>query len=121
METTPDAADRPPLKPDVFHLLLALDEGGASHGYALLERIERGSGGRVRPAPSLLYRKLHRLLADGLVEETEGPEQGSEDERRRYYALTPRGADVLRAEAARIVRLAGTTRVRALAKAGRRG
>jgi len=109
-----------PLKPDVFHLLLALEDGGPCHGYALLERIERASEGRVRPAPSLLYRKLHRLLADGLVAET-GPPEASGDERRRYYGLTPLGTRVLRAEAARIVELAASSRVQTLARAGRRG
>ena len=33
-----------PLKPDVFHLLLALDEEGPAHGYALLERVARERG-----------------------------------------------------------------------------
>jgi len=110
-----------PLKPDVFHLLLALEEEGPAHGYALLERVERASLGRVRVAPSLLYRKLHRLLADGLVEESEGPTGESDDERRRYYALSLLGRAVLRAEANRIVGLARSSPVRALAKAGRRG
>jgi len=110
-----------PLKPDVFHLLLALDEEGPAHGYALLERVERASSGRVRVAPSLLYRKLHRLLADGLVEESDAEPSASGDERRRYYALTTLGRTVLRAEADRIVGLARSSQVRALARAGRRG
>ena len=111
-----DAERRLPLKPDVFEMLLALSEE-ALHGYAILKALE-GRGTRI--AASVLYRKLRRLMEDGLVEETEAPlAETSEDARRRYYALTGFGAEVVRAEAARIVSLARSGPVRTLAREAR--
>lgn len=106
-----------PLNPDVFEVLLALD-GGELHGYAILKVLEaRG----IRMAASLLYRKLWRLMDDGVVAESRAlrPREGN-DERRRYYRLTKAGRAVLRAEAARLVSLARSTQVRTLAREAER-
>jgi DNA-binding PadR family transcriptional regulator len=103
-----------PLKPDVFEILAALSTQDL-HGYAILRDIEaRG----VRLAASLLYRKLRRLLEDGLVAETEEPigDGAWEDPRRRRYRLTPLGREVVVAEARRIVELAESDRVRRMAE-----
>ena len=102
-----------PLKPDVFEILLALSHGEL-HGYAILKELEERS---VPVAASLLYRKLRRLMQDDLVAEVRRrvvhPE---DDQRRRYYRLTAAGRAVVRAEAARIVSLAGDRRIRVLAE-----
>jgi DNA-binding PadR family transcriptional regulator len=102
-----------PLKPEVFELLLAL-EGGDRHGYAMLKTMEsRG----VPLAASLLYRKLKRLIEDGLVEESaKRPRRGADDARRRYYQLTPLGRAVVGAEAKRIMELSRSRDVRRLAQ-----
>ena len=43
------------------------------------------------------------MLAAGLVEESEErPDPGLDDERRRYYRMTPLGKRVVRAEAQRL-------------------
>jgi DNA-binding PadR family transcriptional regulator len=53
--------------------------------------------------PGSLYRALNRLLEDGLVQELdERPDPAVDDERRRYYRLTPLGRRVAAAEAARL-------------------
>jgi len=91
-----------PLPPATFHILLAL-AAGERHGYAIMKDVSARSEGRVRLGPGTLYGALKRLLEAGLVAETEeraDPEH--DDERRRYYRLTPLGLSVARAEAQRL-------------------
>jgi DNA-binding PadR family transcriptional regulator len=53
--------------------------------------------------PGTLYTTIRRLLEQGLVVELdERPDPDEDDERRRYYRLTPLGREVARAEAARL-------------------
>jgi len=95
-----------PLPAASLHLVLALLEGGESHGYALLKRVEELSQGSVRMGPGTLYGTLNRLLADGLIEETTEPGE----ERRRSYRLTPAGEEVGRAELSRLRHLVSRLR-----------
>lgn len=105
-----------PLKPDVFEILLAL-KSGHRHGYGILKILEARD---IRLPASLLYRKLRRLMDDGWVVESAARTQAEAgDPRRRYYQITPAGQAVLRAEAARIVQLARSGRVRKLAQAAK--
>lgn len=93
-----------PLKPDLFHILLSL-ESGSKHGYGIVAEVEERTDGAVRLLPSLLYRRLARLHEEGLVADADTMSDEA-DPRRRYYALTPLGRRVVRAEAGRIVALA---------------
>jgi DNA-binding PadR family transcriptional regulator len=53
-----------------------------------------------------LYRSLQRMIDQGLVRETDTrPAAKDDDERRRYYRLTPFGGAVARAEADRLAAL----------------
>ena len=89
----------PPLTPAAFQVLLAL-AGGAGHGYGVMTFVEQTSGGTVRLGPGTLYRTLARLVADGLVTETEGADpEAPHDARRRYYELTALGREAVRREA----------------------
>lgn len=92
-----------PLSATDFHVLLVLSEGEL-YGYAIMKAVQEHSGGAVSPEIGSLYRVLSRLMADGLVDEASGPgeEEAHRGRPRRYYALTPRGGDVARAEAARL-------------------
>lgn len=98
-----------PLSRQVYHILLAL-AAGDRHGYALMQDVERLTGGEIRLGPGTLYGALKRLVADGLVRESRRrPHPADADDRRRYYALTDRGRRLLGAETARLeqtVRLA---------------
>src|SRR3954464_9585469 len=86
-----DAKPAPPLPPAVFHLLLALRDG-EQHGYALMQRVEELTDGSVRMGPGTLYGAIKRMLADGLIEETdERPDPALDDQRRRYYRITAAG------------------------------
>ena len=83
-------------------ILFAL-AGGASHGYAIIKEIEESTNGEMRPRTGSMYLALHRLVEDGLIEETDG--RHDDDERRRYYRLTPEGRTAARAEAERLSNL----------------
>ncbi len=94
-----------PLHPEAFRILLVL-RAGALHGYAIVKELERDPGRPGRVLPANLYRRIRTLSEQGLIEETEGPEQGhGEGERRRYFRLTRRGEAVARAEALRLEEL----------------
>ena len=115
----PDPRTFLPLTPVVFEILLALSEG-EQHGYAVMLEVERRSGGTVTLHPGSLYRALNRLLESALIEELdERPDPENDDERRRYYRLTPLGADVARAEAKRLESQVASARARRLLKGQR--
>jgi len=103
-----------PLSPATFHVLLAL-AGDDLHGYAILKEVERRTGGGVTLSTGTLYGILKRLLADGwIVERSTRPSEEQDDERRRYYRLTPRGREVASLEADRLDRLVAEARERRL-------
>jgi DNA-binding PadR family transcriptional regulator len=103
-----------PLRPVEFHILLAL-AGDERHGYAILQEVERLTGGELRLEPGTLYRALHRMLGDGWVAESgRRPPAPDDDERRRYYRLTPLGRRVATAEADRLWRLVSIARAHRL-------
>jgi DNA-binding PadR family transcriptional regulator len=94
-----------PLSPAMHHILLALLAGDL-HGYAIMQSVEALSDGEVRMGPGTLYGTLKRLLEHRLVEETEErPAADADDERRRYYRLTPTGREAVRQETTRMSRL----------------
>ena len=106
---------RLPLQPAVFHILMALAEGD-QHGYAIVQAIAERTDGRVRIGPATLYRSLQRMLEDGLVVEIdERPAPEDDDERRRYYRITPAGRKTARAEAQRLADLVKLARMSGLA------
>jgi DNA-binding PadR family transcriptional regulator len=109
-----------PLKSDTFHVLLALLHG-ERHGYAIMRDVAERSDGGVELQAGALYRLLARLLEDGLVVESQRrPAADADDERRRYYRVTPLGRRVIAADAERMAALAEAAR-RALAGGGASG
>lgn len=91
-----------PLSPAVFEILLALSDD-ERHGYAIMQEVEKRSGGDTRLRPGTLYRAIARLVDDELIEESgERPSRDQDDERRRYYRLTDLGRKVAEAEARRL-------------------
>jgi DNA-binding PadR family transcriptional regulator len=91
-----------PLTPPVFHILLAL-AGEERHGYGIMQDVARQTGDALQLGPGTLYGCLKRMLAAGLVEESdERPDPALDDERRRYYRMTALGKRVVRAEAQRL-------------------
>jgi len=104
-----------PLKPSWFHILLALKEG-AAHGFAIRERVESRTGGKLRLWPATLYGAVHQLSEEGLIEALEGEDDPDDDARRRYYRLTNLGREVLLAEADRLESLVREARSTAAAR-----
>src|SRR5579872_16613 len=99
-----------PLKPAVFQVLLSLAEGD-KHGYAILKDVEEQSGGEVRLSTGTLYAVFKRLLSEGLIAECRHrPPAAEDDQRRRYYRLTPVGRAVAIAEAERMEKLLAQAR-----------
>lgn len=99
-----------PLSPVVFHMLLALSDG-EKHGYGIMKSVEDDTGGEVTIPLGTLYGSIRRMTSAGLIEETdERPDPELDDERRRYYRLTPFGEQVLHAEARRLSRLVSIAR-----------
>ena len=90
-----------PLPAATFNVLLAL-RGGDLHGYAIMAEVERLSDGTIRMGPGTLYGTLKRLVDTGLIAESDLPDPASDDERRRYYALSSFGRRVLDAETHRL-------------------
>jgi len=77
-------------------ILQALADGEERHGYAILEAVEEHTSGKVILGPGTLYRAIGHLLDDGLIVQTDRrPDPAREDERRRYYRITPRGRALL--------------------------
>jgi len=94
-----------PFTPAVFYILMALADG-EKHGYAIMKDIERQTGGRFKVGPGTLYGSLKRMLADGLVEESDSrPDPEIDDERRRYYRLSGLGQNVVKSESQRLAEL----------------
>ena len=104
-----------PLQPAVFHILMVLAEGD-NHGYAIIGAIAARTDGRVKIGPGTLYRSIQRMLEDGLVTEIdERPAPEEDDERRRYYRITPFGRKVATAETQRLADLVKLARSSGLA------
>ena len=110
-----------PLKPLVFHLLVALLDGDR-HGWSLLRATEAQPDlGRVMPAQ--LYRQMASMLDEGLVTEHDAPAASSKPEPesttggarpRRFFRLTAFGRAVARAEAQRLTEAVADARVQSL-------
>jgi DNA-binding PadR family transcriptional regulator len=103
-----------PLPPATFHILLALVDQ-ERHGYAIIQDVEARTDGELRMSAGTLYRSIARMVEQGLIAEmTKRPATRLDDERRRYYRITPFGTAVARAEMARLSQLVRLARARGL-------
>ena len=99
-----------PLTPAVFHILLALADG-ERHGYGIMLEVAARTDGKLRLGPGTLYGSIKRMLAKGLISESDvRPDPTLDDERRRYYRLTDFGRRVASAEAQRLAHLVSVAR-----------
>ena len=103
-----------PLPTATFHILLALAKEDR-HGYAVIQDVEQRTNGEIRLSAGTLYRSIQRMLEQGLLRETrDRPAPELDDERRRYYRITPFGQAVARAEAQRMSELVKMARAQGL-------
>lgn len=91
-----------PLTETVYYILLALVE--PAHGYLILQKVEELSGGRVRMAAGTLYGAIENLLKLKFIQPV-----ASEDSRRKVYAITNKGLDVLRLDLERMKHMIDVT------------
>ncbi len=102
--------DRSTLTTAALHILVAIGPG-ERHGYAIMAEVERVTNGALRLAPGTLYTTIKRLLAAGLIEEAgERPDAHLDDQRRRYYRVTPAGRAIVATEVRRLEALVSTAR-----------
>ncbi len=106
----PDLDARLPLRPPVFHILLALSTE-PRHGLGIADEAEAASLGALRLGPGTLYRSLDEMAGDGLVEPVPAPEEDA-DPRRKYYGITAAGRRLLQAEVTRLEQLTRRARAR---------
>jgi DNA-binding PadR family transcriptional regulator len=83
-----------PLSESTTYILLALAE--PRHGYAVMQTVAEISQGTVEVGPGTLYGAFSTLEKEGLIEKIR------EADRRKTYALTPKGQAVLREQIRRL-------------------
>ena len=111
-DTSPIPENLLPMTPAMFNILLALADG-EKHGYAIMLEVEGNTHGAVKMGPGTLYGSIKRMLASGMIEESdERPDPALDDERRRYYRLSGLGLRLLRQEAERLERQVQTARLK---------
>jgi len=98
-------ANMPKLSPQAFHILIALADRD-QHGYGIMQDVATRTGGKLRLSAGTLYGSIKRLLEEGLIIELrENQRPQEDDERRRYYRLTPAGRKAAKGEVNRMAEL----------------
>lgn len=86
------------LTPAVLYILLALSTE-ERHGYGIMKQVEFDSGGKMKMGPGTLYGSIGRMIAAGLISESEKKiDPKMDDERRIYYKITGLGKKALDTE-----------------------
>jgi DNA-binding PadR family transcriptional regulator len=105
------------LSSQAFHILIALADRD-QHGYGIMQDVAERTGGEIRLSAGTLYGSIRRLLEDGLIVElrdSQRPKASRDDERRRYYRLTPLGRKMAIEESRRLTELLKQARAHGLA------
>ena len=109
-----DAESLLPLPPATFHILVALADEDR-HGYAILKEVASRTDGALKLSAATLYRSIERMLEQGLIREVSArPARDMDDERRRYYRITPFGRTVAMADARRLAQMLNLARASGL-------
>ena len=83
-----------PLSESTFYIMLVLVK--PIHGYGIMQKVEALTDGEVSIGPGTLYGAFSTLEKEGLIEMVR------EEDRRKYYALTKKGRETLRAQLMRL-------------------
>lgn len=86
-----------PMTETSFYILLCLRK--PSHGYAIAKEVEKLTEGEILLSPGTMYGSLSKMEKDKLIYFVE------EADKRKVYAITPLGEEVLNLELKRINRL----------------
>lgn len=90
------------LTDSAYYILLALQE--PTHGYAIMQEVEKISELSFKLGPATLYTALSRLQKEGLIREV--ALNSEEDSRRKPYAITNKGKSILTMEVKRRYKMA---------------
>lgn len=90
-----------PLTETTYYILLALYQEG--HGYAIMQKVEELSGGRVRIAAGTMYGALDNLLNQKLIISVP-----TQDARRKIYKISTSGIELIDLEVNRLRSLIST-------------
>ncbi|MDF2720302.1 MAG: PadR family transcriptional regulator [Paenibacillus sp.] len=91
-----------PLTETVYYILLAVIE--PAHGYLIMQKVEELSGGQVRMAAGTLYGAIENLVKLKFIQPV-----ASEDSRRKVYAITNKGSQILRLDLERMKHMINVT------------
>ena len=83
-----------PMSETMMYILLSLRE--ERHGYGIMQHVRDLTSGRIVLGAGTIYQSLGKLESDGLIQASR------EEDRKKYYAITPLGTQILHEEAARI-------------------
>ena len=83
-----------PLSEATYYIMLSLIN--PLHGYGVMQEVEKLSKGTVRVGPGTLYGVFSTLEKEALIYRVK------EDDRRKYYALTQKGKEVLKQQVERL-------------------
>lgn len=86
-----------PMTETGFYILLCLQR--ERHGYGIVQQVETLTRGEIRIAPGTLYGSLSKMEKDSLIRFVR------EEDKRKIYAITDLGRQVLALEMKRIERL----------------
>jgi|SRR5689334_7415691 len=89
-------------------LVLKAVAAGPMHGFAITKWIEQRTKNELEIVDSALYKALHRLEDAGAIDTEWGVTEFNR--RAKYYSLTPRGRQLMRAEVATWKRYASAVR-----------
>ncbi len=84
-----------PLTETTFYILLAMKDAG--HGYAVMQKVEELSAGKVRIAAGTMYGAIENLTKQKLIVSVP-----SDDPRRKMYRISDMGREVLALEVERL-------------------
>ena len=87
-----------PLSEATYYIMLALIN--PLHGYGVMQEVEKLSKSTVRVGPGTLYGVFSTLEKESLIY------REKEDDRRKYYALTQKGKEVLKQQVERLTIMA---------------
>jgi len=95
----PESFERGALTEAVYYILLSLHE--PMHGYAIMQNIERLTGGRVILGPGTLYGAINALVQKRWIEAL----SSEKDSRKKEYAITDLGRSAFTGELNRLKEL----------------
>lgn len=86
-----------PMTETAFYILFCLQK--PNHGYGIVQMVEKMTEGAIRLAPGTMYGSLSKMENDGVIKFIK------EEDKRKIYAITELGLEILNIELNRIKRL----------------